>query len=107
MVFHDAYHYFEARFEIEAVGAIALGNGAAPGPRRLVEIGQAVRDLDVTCVFAEPQFNVGLVEATLSVAGARVGVIDPLGVALEPGPQLYETLLNEMVASFESCLAPE
>lgn len=107
VVFHDAYHYFEARFDIEAAGAIALGDGASPGPRRLVEIGQAVQDLGVRCIFAEPQFNADLVEATLSDAGARIGVIDPLGVALEPGPLLYETLLTGIATSFETCLAPE
>jgi len=107
VVFHDAYHYFEARFEIEAAGAIALGDGGAPGPRRLVEIGQAAQDLGVTCVFVEPQFNAGYVGATLPREGARVGVIDPLGFALTPGPQLYETLLTGMVASFEQCLGAE
>lgn len=107
VVFHDAYHYFEARFGIEAVGSITLGDGSVPGPRRLEEIGHAVEDLQITCVFAEPQFNAGLVEATLSEAGAQVGVIDPLGVALEPGPDLYEGLLLNMATSFEACLAPE
>lgn len=107
VVFHDAYHYFEARFEVEAAGSITLGDGSVPGPRRLVEIGEAVQALDVTCVFAEPQFNASLVETTLSDAGARVGVIDPLGVALEPGPDLYEDLLDGIATSFEGCLAPQ
>ena len=107
VVFHDAYHYFEARFDIEASGTISIGDGQAPGPRRLVEIGEAVQEMNITCVFAEPQFNRNLVEATVSDAGARVGVIDPLGVDLEPGPDLYADLLNGMALSFESCLAPQ
>ncbi len=32
IVFHDAYHYFEARFDVEATGAIALGDAEVPGP---------------------------------------------------------------------------
>ncbi len=107
VVFHDAYHYFEARFEMEAEGSIALGDGATPGPRRLAEITGAIEDLGVRCVFAEPQFNAGLVEVALADAGAQVGVIDPLGMAFEPGVGLYAELMNAIVASFETCLAPE
>ncbi len=107
VVFHDAYHYFEARFEVEAAGAISLGDGAAPGPRRLAEITNAIEELGVRCVFAEPQFNAGLVDITVANAGARIGVIDPLGVRLELGVGLYDALLDAMATSFEECLAPE
>ncbi len=105
IVFHDAYHYFEARYGIEAAGSIAVGDGVSPGPGRLVEIGAAVTELGVVCVFAEPQFNAGYTEAVLSDSGARIGVIDPLGAALEPGEGLYLALLDGMATAFETCLA--
>ena len=34
LVFHDAYQYFEARFGLEPIGAVTLGDAAAPGPAR-------------------------------------------------------------------------
>lgn len=46
--------------------------------------------------------------ATATVrASARVGVINPRGVALEPGVDLYGTLREGMAALFEDCLAPK
>lgn len=106
IVFHDAYHYFEARFDIEAAGAISLSDAAAPGPARVAEIRDLVASQGIACVFVEPQFNRGMVDAVFEGAGVRIGVIDPLGATLEPGPGLYAALIEGMATSFEECLAP-
>lgn len=107
IVFHDAYHYFEARFDVEATGAIALGDAEVPGPRRLAEIEAAVRDQGIRCAFAEPQFNTNLVDVAFAGAGARIEVIDPLGSMLQPGPDLYQEMLDGIATSFEACLGAE
>ena len=105
IVFHDAYHYFEARFDIEAAGAISLSDAAPPGPARVAEIRDLVADQAITCVFAEPQFNRGMVDAVFAGTGVNIGIIDPLGATLTPGAALYDALLTGMAASFESCLS--
>ena len=105
IVFHDAYHYFEARFGVEAAGAISLSDAAPPGPARVAEIRDLVADQAITCVFAEPQFNRGLVDAVFDGTGVNIGVIDPLGATLTPGTDLYAALMQGMAASFESCLS--
>lgn len=104
IVFHDAYHYFEARFGVEAAGAISLSDAAPPGPARVAEIRDLVADQSITCVFAEPQFNRGLVDAVFEGTGVTIGVIDPIGATLSPGGALYGALLEGMAASFEACL---
>jgi zinc transport system substrate-binding protein len=105
VVFHDAYHYFEARFGIEAAGAISLSDASAPGPARVAEIRDLVADEGISCVFVEPQFNRGLVDAVFEGTGVRIGVIDPLGATLEPGPALYASLIDGVATAFEACLA--
>lgn len=105
IVFHDAYHYFEARFGVEAAGAISLSDAAPPGPARVAEIRDLVADQAITCVFAEPQFNRGMVDAVFAGTGVNIGIIDPLGATLTPGAALYDALLTGMAASFESCLS--
>lgn len=107
IVFHDAYHYFEARFDIEAAGAISLSDATAPGPARVAEIRDLVADQGISCVFVEPQFNRGLVDAVFDGTGVRIGVIDPLGATLEPGPALYTALLDGMADAFEGCLGAQ
>ncbi|PWK55577.1 zinc ABC transporter substrate-binding protein [Roseicyclus mahoneyensis] len=104
IVFHDAYHYFEARFGIEAAGAISMSDASDPGPARVAEIRDLVAAQGISCVFVEPQFNRGMVDAVFEGTGVRISVIDPLGVGLEIGAGLYPALLDAMAASFEDCL---
>jgi zinc transport system substrate-binding protein len=104
VVFHDAYHYFEARFEIEATGAIRVGDAVEPGPRRVAEIREAIRAQDAACVFAEPQFEPALIDTVVEGTDAEVGVLDPLGADLELGPALYPELLRNMRDSLVDCL---
>ena len=105
VVFHDAYHYFEARFDVEASAAISLSDGAAPSAARLSEVRDVVKDTQAACVFTEPQFNAGLVEALQDGPALKSASLDPIGAALEPGVDMYPALLRDLAAAFTSCLA--
>ena len=104
VVFHDAYHYFEARFEIEAAGALAIGDASDPGPARVSEIRELITDLDVTCVFSEPQHSAQLVDTVVEGSDARIAVLDPLGVDLATGATLYPALLEQLADALAGCL---
>ena len=54
-------------------------------------------------MLAEPQFNPGIVSVVLDGTEANTGVIDPLGAALEPGPDLYPQLIKNMAKTFAEC----
>jgi zinc transport system substrate-binding protein len=103
VVFHDAYQYFEQRFGLQAAGAISLSDASAPSAARIAELQKAVRDLNVACIFSEPQFDAGLIE-TVFEGQARIGVLDPLGQDLTPGAGLYAAMLRQMGDAFETCL---
>lgn len=104
IVFHDAYQYFETDFDFPASGAISLGDATDPSPARISEIQGRIRDEGVDCVLAEPQFNPGLVATVLEGTEAKTSVIDPLGAALEPGPDLYPQLIRDMANTLAECL---
>ncbi|MEP2717842.1 zinc ABC transporter substrate-binding protein [Pseudophaeobacter sp.] len=103
VVFHDAYQYFEQSFDIQAAGAISLGDASDPSPARIAEIQQVVKDKQVSCVFSEPQFNPHLVATVLEGSGAKTVVIDPLGTGLELGAGYYPALLKELGGAMASC----
>jgi len=103
VVFHDAYHYFESRFDLNAAGAISLSDGAAPSPARISELQHMIKDEGVDCVFAEPQFNAGLVKTILEGTSAHSGVIDPLGRDIDLGPDFYGKLIQGVADSFDAC----
>lgn len=104
VVFHDAYHYFEARFEVKAAGAVALSDASDPGPARVAEIRQLVADTAALCVFSEPQFEPKLVATVIEGTDARSAVLDPIGAELTPGPGLYPALLENLKDQLIVCL---
>ena len=104
LVFHDAYHYFEHRFDFPAAGSIVLQDGAAPGTARVAAIRARVEDGGIVCAFAEPEFEPKLLRTVTEGTQVRTGVIDGLGAALTPGPGLYPALLAGVADSLAACL---
>lgn len=105
IVLHDAFHYFEHRFGLIAAGAVWVSPDRPPGVRRIAALRELVGDLKVVCVLADPQFDSRLANVITEGTSARLGTADPLGAALDSGPDLYFTLLNDMATSFRDCLA--
>lgn len=102
-VFHDAYQYFEEHFGLHVAGSIALSDATEPSPARIAELRDALGSAEVVCVFAEPQFNPGLVEAVREGSAADTAVLDPLGSHLQPGPDFYPQLIEDLAGAIESC----
>jgi zinc transport system substrate-binding protein len=105
IVFHDAYRYFENRFDVKAAGSITVSPEVIPGAGRVSEIRAKVQELGAACVFTEPQFEPKLVSTAIEGTGAKSGVLDPLGTSLADGPELYFELIRNMASSIKSCLA--
>ena len=103
IVFHDAYQYFETVFEFPASGAISLGDATDPSPARIARVQDRIQERKIQCVLAEPQFKKGLVVTVLEGTDAKTSIIDPLGVALEPGPALYPQLIRNMAKTLVDC----
>lgn len=104
IVFHDAYHHFEHHFDIEASGSITISPEALSSADRVADIQGRIRDLEVTCVFQEPQFDAKLVDVVMEGSSAQKGTLDPLGTDLENGPDLYPNLLQSLANSLSDCL---
>jgi zinc transport system substrate-binding protein len=103
VVFHDAYQYFEQDFNFSASGAISLGDASDPSPARIAKIQKRIKDEGIDCVLAEPQYKANLVQTVMQGSQASTNVIDPLGVGLTPGPDLYNQLIRNMGQSLANC----
>ena len=106
IVFHDAYRYFEDRFDLTAAGSGVIGSERSPGARRILELRDKIHDLGATCVFAEPRINPGLVDIIIEGTQARTAILDPIGATIESGPDAYFTLMRNMATSIRKCLIP-
>lgn len=104
IVFHDAYQYFEARFGVPAAGAVTISPEVQPSAKRLSEIRRKIKDLNVACVFAEPQFESKLIATVLEGTGAKAGVLDPEGASVDAGAGAYIALLDNLSKGMTNCL---
>ena len=104
IVYHDAYQYFEKRFDVLAAGSISLGDVSDPSPARIAEVRKKVEELGITCVFSEPQFNSELVRTVTDGVSVKTRVIDPLGTQFTLGPDFYLNVLRGIAQSMASCL---
>ena len=104
LVFHDAYQYFERHFALGALGAISINPERRPGARRIAEIRRRIARSGVRCVFREPQFPPRLVNTITKGTKARIGLLDPMGASIQPGPDLWFTLMSDMGEALAKCL---
>ena len=103
IVFHDAYQYFEKRFNVNILGAFTVNTDVMPGAEQLAQIREIIEHDKVSCVFSEPQFNPDIIKAVAKDMNIKTGIIDPLGATLDPGKDLYFDLIRNMSASFKGC----
>jgi len=103
IVFHDAYQYFEERFNVKILGAFTVNTDVMPGAEQLSEIREIIEHDKVKCIFSEPQFNPDIIKVVAKDMNIKTGVVDPLGATLNPGKDLYFDLIRNMSASFKGC----
>ena len=103
IVFHDAYQYFEERFNVTVLGAFTVNTDVMPGAEQLSEIREIIEHDKVSCIFSEPQFNPDIINAVAKDMNIKTGVLDPLGATIDPGKDLYFDLIKNMSKSFKGC----
>lgn len=108
VVHHDAYSYFAEAFGVNVAGSIADGHAATPGAARLSAIRAALAETGVTCLFPEVNHSTSYGEVVIEGTGIRLGArLDPEGVTLEPGADLYATLMRGLAQSIADCVTAD
>lgn len=102
---HDSLQYFDTHFELAAAGAITLTPDRAPSARRVSELRAAVEEMGAVCVLSEPGYEPKVIQAIAEGVDVTLGVVDPLGARLAPGPDLYFDLMSTLVNDLTACLA--
>ncbi|MEM6389112.1 MAG: zinc ABC transporter substrate-binding protein [Pseudomonadota bacterium] len=103
VLFHDAFAYFEARFDYAALDTIALHDGELPSAGQMLELQELIAGSEGVCVLTEPQFDPGIVASLTDGLPVQVKQVDPLGAGLEPGPALYPTVLGAIAETLAEC----
>ena len=76
-----------------------------PGPARIAAVRDLVQNSDVQCILSEPLARRGLVQTVIDGSDVRVATVDPAGVELPHGPDLYSELLRSFASALKACLS--
>ncbi len=102
---HDAYQYFETAFGMPAAGAITLSDAATPGPARVAELRDMVAGGAVTCILTDPETSAEWSAVIAEGSGAQTAMVDPDGINLAVGPDLYDAILRGIADALVECLS--
>lgn len=103
IVYHDAFQYFERAFLLYSVGAIQLKTDQPPSIKHLKNLKKIAAEKNVTCVLGVPGAHPQIATTVMVSTAAGYSTLDPLGLYLEPGPELYFELMEEMTLNIVDC----
>ena len=101
IIFHDSIQYFERRYGLRFMGALTTAHGEPVSAKVLRESQQALGGSGcVVYQYPEPP------SAFFEIMGQNVtvGVVDLLGLTLEPGRSLYFEMIDQIADEMSRCL---
>ncbi|PTX01484.1 zinc ABC transporter substrate-binding protein [Pararhodobacter aggregans] len=105
VMFHDAYGYFAHAFGLNVVATISGGDASAPGAARIAALRAELQHDRAVCLFPEANHPDDFARVVAEGTTLRIGApLDPAGMELAPGPDLYARLLRALAQSIADCV---
>ncbi|MGN6670690.1 MAG: zinc ABC transporter substrate-binding protein [Candidatus Nucleicultricaceae bacterium] len=104
IVFHDGYQYFEKAYGLKGLGSFVMEIDAPPSLKRIKMLEDKIHDKGAVCLFAEPQFNQDLLHRVSDQYTISIGILDYMGIGIPLGPDTYDLMMKNLVASYKGCL---
>lgn len=100
LVLHDAFQYFEQRYQLKNVGSIQAPSGAKASLQKIMAVHRLIQQRQVKCIFKEPQLSKKQLQLLTKDTQVKIGTLDPLGTS----QQDYTTLLLNLAEQYSQCL---
>jgi zinc transport system substrate-binding protein len=100
MVFHDAYQYFEEKYQLNGIGAISLNFSHPLSLHTMAEIKKIVATNKVRCIFKEPNLSNKLVEKIAT--NVKIQTINAEWI--EATTDAYLLLMRNLATDMIDCL---
>lgn len=104
LIMHDSIQYFEKRFSLSLIGSVESTDAVDAGPKRVRKIRALLKESEAQCVFAEVQENNTILSTITEGLKVKLGLLDPVGVSLATGAELYPQLLSQLTGDLMDCL---
>ncbi|MBP1805671.1 metal ABC transporter solute-binding protein, Zn/Mn family [Rubellimicrobium aerolatum] len=101
---HDSLRYFARAAALPPPRALSGLDGAAPSPSAVAALRESVQSGEIRCLLLDPETDPAWADTLAEGATLRTATVDPEGVTLPPGPQLYPLLIESLAAAVEGCL---
>ncbi len=105
LLLHDDFQYFEARYNLEAVGSIDVGSDGL-SPDQLKDVAAKIARLHAVCVIGDTSNDDDTLQAIADTAKVKTVRIDLYGGEIKEAPDLYFKAMRAIGASFTACLGP-
>jgi len=103
VVFHNAYSYLAARYNLKIAGVLLDNPELRPSARRISQMQKMLKTSNITCLFSEPQFDRKLITTLTSGTNIKPGTLDPLGSTIPAGPDHYFQMMRQMATTLQQC----
>jgi len=80
VAFHSAWVYFAKRYGLREAAVIERSPGREPSPDEIAAVVRTAKAIKAKAIFAEHQFPTKAAEVIAAESGARVLILDPLGI---------------------------
>lgn len=109
IVYHDAYQYFERKYNLSSKGSITINPFIQPSAKKIQDLTALIKANNIRCIFAEPQFPPKMVETIKNSTGINSGILDPEWGANENSDiksSYFDMMLN-LAANMVDCFKKE
>lgn len=104
-VTHEGYNFFVDQFGLNQLGSIKDVHDSAASAGHVSDLAHYAEDGEIVCIFGEVGDSNKLAEVLVEQGAKLGGDLDPAGIALERGPQLYSDLIMDLATKLKDCLA--
>lgn len=104
ITFHASLGYFADRFGLTIAGSVRPSDATTPSAASLAALQDVVAQGNVRCAFAEPAFDPALLSAIAAQTGLGIGILDPTGALIAPGPEHFGATLEAISEAIATCL---
>jgi len=103
IVFHDAYQYFDHRYQLRDIGSISINTDLPPGAKRIYQLQERIKKEHLQCIFADVGITPAIVETLASQTKTKIGTLDSVGQGKSFAD--YLALLQYDADSVSNCLS--
>jgi len=102
LTLHNAYGHFNKAFGLNRGEPIEHRDQV--GAKRVAKLRSRVTSGAIGCVMGEEGENGDIIATLIEGTGAKTARLDSIGKIIEPGPDLYETLMRTIAEKYVRCL---